>query len=112
MTKRTEINLSTSIDSRKKSLPNSLLRGKYDAGAKIIRRGQRPSTTKNSDSQGKDINKTFGPKGSGAMLGTSFTGRKDFVEKSPMEDFTDEIYLTEDPILVSMNQRMDDGGYA
>ena len=48
MTKRAEINLSTSIDSRKKSLPSSLLRGKYDVGAKIIRKG-RPGTTKNSD---------------------------------------------------------------
>ena len=49
MTKRAEINLSTSIESRKKSLPSSLVRGKYDAGAKIIRKS-RPSTTKNGDS--------------------------------------------------------------
>lgn len=88
MTKRAEINLTSSIDSRKKSLPSSLIRGKYDAGAKIVRKS-RPSTTKNGDGLNKDISNTFDSKKDNksidpkkeVMLGTSFTGRKDFAEK-------------------------------
>jgi len=57
------------------------MRGKYDIGAKIVRKG-RPSTTKNGDLENvKEFNKTVDNKGN-VMLGTSFTGRKDFAEKS------------------------------
>lgn len=77
MAKKTEINLSESQDGRKKSLPKSLLRGKYDSGAQIIRK-IRPSTTKNSNSI--DFKKTFEQKNSVSLIGTSFTGRKDFIE--------------------------------
>jgi hypothetical protein len=75
------------------------MRGKYDIGAKIIRKSSRPATTKNSDLEHvKEFNKTMADPKSGALLGTSYTGRKDFAEMSAQEDFTDEIYLNDDPI--------------
>ena len=35
-----------------------------------------------------------------------------FEEQSALEDHVDEIYKNEDPILVSMNERLDQGGFA